>query len=179
MNRKKGLTLLIFSLVLMSVFSSFASADLGELWDDVSDTLFRKIGGLEFLGIETGTAFTGFLRLLIGIMIFAILYGVASQFEFIPKNIAIVIALCLAVMSVVFIPTNVLAGISGVWATLFGLLFLGAPVALGIYGIYKMPSDNRGYILLKIIIIIFLIIILNSIKALAEKLAQGPGAVLV
>lgn len=142
--------------------------------------IFNKIlwfGSLGFLG-ASGNPMDGFMRILVIILVFAIFYELAGLLQ-LTSSIRTTISLILAVMSGVFIPTTVLAGIGAAYGTLVALFLIGLPVIGGLYAIYRIPGTRRFYIFLRIVIILILLAILISVKVHALDLVNiGPQTIL-
>lgn len=142
--------------------------------------IFNKIlwfGSLGFLG-ATGNPMDGFMRILVIILVFGIFYELAGLLQ-LTSSIRTTISLILAIMSGVFIPTSVLAGIGAAYGTLVALFLIGLPVVGGLYAIYRIPGTTRFYIFLRIVIILILLAILISVKVHALDLVNiGPQTIL-
>lgn len=157
---------LIIGLLLVMLFAvSCGPAGTSTTFKDV----VYDIGTLQFLGVTSGeNTLVGFLRILIAVLIFVILYEVAHLF--LTPNTAVAIAAILAIGSVIFIPGQILAGIFGAYATLFSLIFIGAPVVGGLWAIWRIPGTTRGGLALRALILLILLWILLGVKALALRI---------
>ncbi|HLD39829.1 MAG TPA: hypothetical protein VJB13_01685 [Candidatus Nanoarchaeia archaeon] len=146
------------------------------VWDTI-----LNIGSLEFLcrgGITaSGCDFVGglisLMRVLIGIVIFALLYMGASAVPGLSnnRNIAITVSLILAIISVIFIPSEVLVGIGAAYSLLFSVILIGAPIVGGLLLFRAIPGDSRGGIVARIIILCLLIWGLALLKHYAGGVA--------
>ncbi|MDO8656396.1 MAG: hypothetical protein Q7K45_04100 [Nanoarchaeota archaeon] len=133
-------------------------------------------GSLGFLG-ATGNPMEGFMRILVITLVFAIFYELGGLLPVTP-SIRMTISLILALMSGIFIPATVLAGIGAAYGTLVALFLIGAPVVGGLYAIYRIPNTTRFYIFLRIVIILILLTILISVKIHALDLVNiGPQTI--
>lgn len=161
--------LLLLSMFLVSCQQAGISGSL--IWE--------KILWYGSLGFFSGTAVDnpmgGFMRILVFILILAIFYELGGLIQLSP-NIRTVVSLILAMMSAVFIPQGVLAGIGAAYGTLVALFLIGAPVVGGLYAIYRIPNTTRFYIFLRIVIILILLAILISVKIHATNLSNIPGS---
>ncbi len=142
--------------------------------------IFNKIiwfGSLGFLG-ASGNPMEGFMRILVVVLIFAIFYELGGLIQ-LSSNIRTVVSLILAIMSGVFIPGTILAGIGAAYGTLVALFLIGLPVVGGLYAIYRIPNTTRFYIFLRIVVILILLTILISVKVHALDLVNiGPQTIL-
>ncbi len=148
-------------------------------------SIYNKIlwfGSLGFLG-ASGNPMSGFMRILVTILVFAIFYELGGipigGGPLLTPSIRTTISLILAIISGVFIPTSVLAGIGAAYGTLVALFLIGLPVVGGLYAIHRIPNTYRFYIFLRIVIIIILLAILISVKIHALDLVNiGPQTIL-
>lgn len=144
--------------------------------------IFNKLlwfGSLGFLGQYGGNPLDGFMRILVIILVFAIFYELGGISNLISPNIRTVVSLILAIMSGIFIPGTVLAGIGAAYGTLVALFLIGLPVVGGLYAIYRIPNTRRFYIFLRIVVILILLAILISVKVHALDLTNiGPQTIL-
>ncbi len=135
------------------------------IWDKI-----LSVGSLQFLGITSGgNALIAFMRILVAILVFALLFE-ASRLTGLSRNTGIVVAAILAIMSAIFIPGRILAGIGGAYATLIAFVLIGIPVIGGGYALIAIPGTSRGLILLRIAVILLLLWILISIKTHASSI---------
>ncbi len=139
------LSILIVSLFGVSAVGVAAAPSTGVtgLVSDAFDKII-SIGSLEFLlGASADSKFVGFLRLLVGILIFSIFFaGASAAHAFIPRNVGITISIIMAILSAVFIPGSVLAAIGSGYAVLFSSLLIGIPVFVLMYFIFGTPSTR-------------------------------------
>ncbi len=162
--------LIVAFVILASIFLFSCSTATGgsnilqEVWKGI-----LSIGKLEFLGINTETAITGFLRLMIGILVFAILFELATLSRLMSKNIAITVSIIISIMTAIFLPGKVLAAIGSAYALVISSILVGVPVIGALYGIYKIPGTVGGH-LLRIVILFIALWFLTLIKAHAGTL---------
>ena len=161
MWKKRGMVLL--SLVVLSFL--LASCDVqGNIdFSKIGETII-SIGSLQFLGIQGQTVVMGFLRVMVGILVFALFFE-ASRFLPFGRNSRVIIALVLATLSVVLIPGQVLIGISAAYSTLMALILIGVPVVGAFYLVYRLPSNTGGEIGVKLFILTITLWILWAMKA--------------
>jgi len=173
--KKSGLMLIFLFLISILVVSCDDSSgddsmNLDKIWKKV-----LSIGKLEWLGFSGESAIAGFMRILVAILVFAGLYELGRLTPMTPR-IRGVIAGILAIISAVFIPGSILAGIGGAYGTITALVLIGIPLGIGGYALYRIPSDNAGQIIAKLCIIVALMWILMAVKGHATDLVNaGPG----
>src|SRR3989338_1919714 len=146
------------------------------VWDTI-----LNIGSLEFLcrgGITASVCdFVGglvsLMRVLIGILVFALLYLGASAVPGLRenRNIAIVVCIILSLMTVIFIPTEVIVGIGAAYSTLLAAILIAAPIVGGMLLFRAIPGNSRGGIVLRIVILLLLVWILIAVKHYASGVA--------
>ena len=171
MLKKRGLV--VFSLLIIGLFIiSCAPANQASnvpIGQQVMNTI-SHIGTLKFLGVTSGgNALVGFVRVLVAIMVFAILFE-SGRF-FLNQNIAAAAAGVLAVISAIFMPANILAGVGGAYATLTAFVLIGIPVVGGLFVVFQViPSTTRFWLGLRTLLIILLIWILSNVKTHAKAI---------
>ena len=163
----------------MSSFLAACTSTAGSASSGI--TIWNKIlwfGTLGFLGYSAEGPMVGFMRIAVFILVFALLFEGSRFLNFMSRNGRIVIALILAIISVVFIPGNVLAGIGAAYGTLVALVLLGS-VILGMGWAYmQIPTTSLGYRLIRIAVLLVLLFILISVKQPASGLLSlGPQTV--
>lgn len=123
-----------------------------------------SIGNLEFLTqSSTYPPLVGFMRIMVAILIFVILSEAGRVLPFGP-NARITLAIILAVISAIFIPGPILAGIGGAYATLFAFILIGVPILGGLYLFFRVPSDTAFMVVLRIAILLLILWILLAVK---------------
>ncbi|MEK6951038.1 MAG: hypothetical protein AABX13_04925 [Nanoarchaeota archaeon] len=161
MSWKKGrvlISLLVLSFFLLACTDASGSITVKPIWDKI-----LNVASLQFLGVTEGNALIAFMRLLVAILVFAVLFEL-GRLTPLGRNTAIVVAAILAIMSAIFIPGNLLAGIGGAYATVVAFVLLGIPVLGGFYALMAIPGTSRGMIALRLAVILLLLWILISIK---------------
>ncbi len=167
MGWKKGkvlISLVILAFFLLACTDASGSLTVKPIWDKI-----LSVGSLEFLGIQGEGGLIAFMRILVAILVFALLFE-ASRLIGLSRNVAIAVTAILAIMSAVFIPGNLLAAIGGAYATVVAFVLIGVPVVGGFYALLRIPSTNRWLIALKIAIILLLLWVLISVKTHALKI---------
>ena len=147
------------------------------IWDTV-----LQIGSLGFLckstffglGCDYEGGLVAFMRVLIGILIFALLYMAASAVPGLSanRNIAITVSIILALMSVIFIPSSVLVGIGAAYATILSVVLIGAPIAGGLLLFRMVSGDSRSGLAMRIVLLLLLIFVLTAVKNYAGGLVH-------
>jgi hypothetical protein len=172
---KKNLLLTI--LVLSVLMATFAIADIGETISDVLD-----IGRLDWLfGSSPDNQVIGFIRILMAILIFSIIYlGLSAANEgmggnAIPQGIAITIGILLSILTSIFLPGEVLMMFGETYATIFALIIIGGPI-LGLLALcFLTPTNSSGVAFLKFLAICFTMWLISKISVWADKLASVTG----
>ena len=127
-------------------------------------------GTLGFLGYSVEGPMVGFMRIAVFILVFALMFEGSRFLGFLGRNSRIVITLILSLISVIFIPGNVLAGIGAAYGTLVAFILLGS-VIVGIGALYiNIPTTSLGYRLLRLAVLVVLLFILISVKQHASGL---------
>jgi len=161
LNKVGVISLLLVSLLLASCAPSPGPSE--GIWETV-----LEIGSLGFLNIgDAENNIVAFVRILLGVLIFALLYMGASAVPGLKeqRNIAITVSIILAIISVIFIPASILVGIGSAYSTLFALVLLGAPI-VAIFLLYR--TLNESSIVLKLGLLIILLLILIAVKTTSE-----------
>lgn len=173
--KKSGVGAFLLSLAafLASCTPTGAFPSLMDIWLKI--LWFATLG---WLGYYQEGPMVGFMRILVVILVFAILYELATLTGFLSRNIAITIALILALMSGIFIPGSVFAGIGAAYATIVSLFLIGVPVLGGLYAFMRIPTTSRVYRFFRIVILLVLLMVLIAVKSHAsDLLAVGSASV--
>lgn len=158
----------VISLVLLlSILVVSCTTEPGPSFKDIWNKLLW-FGSLGFLG-ENEFGLVGFMRILLVVLVFALLYE-GSRVAGFSQNTGIVVSAILAIISVIFIPNAVLAGIGAAYATIVSIVFIGVPVVGGLLVFRMIPGNTRGEIFIRIIILLILLMILISVKSHATDL---------
>lgn len=177
----------VVSLLLVALLVASCAPAPGPSGSEVWETIL-EIGSLGFLcknepvnlffGLVTidrcnrEAGLIALMRILIGILVFALLYMGTSAVPGLNqnRNIAITVSLILAVMSVIFIPESVLIGIGSAYATIISVILIGAPIVGGLLLFRMIPVNSRGGIGMRIIMLLLLIFVLTAVKNYAGGL---------
>ncbi|MBI2582042.1 hypothetical protein HYV87_02870 [Candidatus Woesearchaeota archaeon] len=157
---------------------------LGNVWG----TILSQFGGLGFLG---GSGLAPFTRILIGFLVFAVLFAVMSAlgkggekpFSFFNKTQGALVAAILAIISAIFLPVNVILAVGAGWSTAVALLLIGGPVVGLGFLLWKLPNilgkekDTKGTVVMKLIITLILFWVLGAMRI--EVFGVGAGATTV
>jgi hypothetical protein len=171
---------LVLLLVLGTMLSPCVLAESDGIKGTISDIL--DIGRLEWLlGGSAENQLIGFIRIIIAILIFTMLYlglSVANNAmggNAIPKNIAITIGILMAIVSAVFIPGEVLMMFGETYATIFSLIIIGGPILAILSLCFMTPTPGRGMAFLKFCAICFVIWLIDKITDWAAVLSNSMG----
>ena len=166
--KKRMLLLPLVSLLTIPFVLGDISSTLNNVWWKI-----LSLGNLSFLGMSDGSIVSGFVRLMIWLLMFTLFFAVIrgtkdmAPMKYFRKGQAVVVAAIIATISAVFMPADVLMATGGTWATIISLILIGGPiVGLG-YILTKIPGEDeetRGTILLKIFICLILLWILSAIR---------------
>lgn len=172
-------SLLLISLLLASCVPDSKNAAPSDL--DIWGTILN-IGSLGFLCDNPGVEVFGYsffrkcnteanlvalMRVLIGILTFALLYMGTSAVPGLNqnRNVSIAVSIILAIMSVIFIPNSVLLGIGAAYGSLVAIIMIGAPV-LGGFLLYRSMSDQHWAF--KVLVLVTILGILTLVKNLVS-----------
>jgi len=112
------------------------------------------------------------MRILIGILTFALFYMAASAVPGLrdQRNIAVVVSIILAIMSVIFIPASVLIGIGSAYGALVAIVMIGAPTVGG-FLLYRALSDQHWFF--KVAVLGIILLLLTAVKYFAIDISGG------
>jgi len=143
---KKKVFLLLASLVLMSLFSNFASAQeegagLGEAFDTIRE-LFAFLPELvtleKLIGGDTAAIF--WAKFLVWLLLFAVLFFGASKVFPDNNRIAVIVALVIALMGTLLIPYPILVNIFQTYGLVAGIVVWAIPLVAGMYIAHKVEN---------------------------------------
>ena len=125
------------SLVMANSHGTFGTDfDLGEIIGDIA-----SFGALEWLfGSGADSQFVGFLRVIMAILAFTIIYYGLSFIPNINRNIAVAIGILLAIMSAVFTPGNVLMAAGVAWGSILAFIVVFGPVITVLVILFATPT---------------------------------------
>lgn len=193
MNTKKplialsALTLLIIAALPSALAAMDPFSSLGGLLQSVVSVLFRFFN-LSYLGLDLVENKVAFMRLMVWIISFAI-FNVATRVALGGKGggsglmsvqggqkLPVIISICLATISAVFIPASVLLAIgiqySAVWAAIL-LMALFAGMLYVAYGMIK-PEKAMGHIIRLAILFVCWMLLLNF-TAVVDNPSYSPS----
>ncbi len=164
-----------FLLSLLGLLSGCTATTANDVWGTI-----LKIGGLQGLqGAGAEAPVASFMRILVFILVFALLYGGLRVLiaQYIGQNVTVVIAMVLSIMSVILMPAELLVTIAGTYSILFSFLLIGSVVAFVGFLLYIIPTTNRGWRMLRLGLILILIAVMYWInKQATALLAVGAGS---
>lgn len=153
--------------LLLSLFVVSCTTEPGPSFGDIWNKLLW-FGSLGFLG-ENEFGLVGFMRILLVVLVFALLYE-GSRVAGLSQNIGIVVSAILAIISVIFIPNAVLAGIGAAYATVVSVILIGGIVFGGLWLFHLVPGQTRTQIFIRIVLLLILLMVLVSVKSHATDL---------
>lgn len=145
--------LLVFLLVASCTPETGPSGE--EIWEKI-----LWFGTLGFLGDYDG-GMVGFMRILIFILVFGLIYTASGAVPGLNRNVAIVVSLILSIMSVLFIPNSILIGVGAAYATIVSVILIGAPIVGGYLLFRAIPEEHR---LARITVLLLLLLVLIAVK---------------
>lgn len=108
-------------------------------WDTIKDII--TLDFFNNIGISsTGDSVEGFIRLLILITLFALFFSASEKFLKFGKNISVVIALTISLISTILIPGTLLLGIATTYSTIVYFILLGLPVFVGLWAYFTLTE---------------------------------------
>lgn len=160
MVSKKGLIIVV--LLVLSLFLVSCAKDESDTFDKVWKGI-TDFGQLKF--IDGKDAMVGFLRIMVGILVFALFFEILRLLPFgLSPNIRLTVGVVLAVLSVVMIPPNVLIGISAAYSSLAALVLVGVPVVGALYAVLRIPSTSAILVMVKLAILGIALWVLTTVK---------------
>ncbi len=166
----KKFNLLFVLLLLFGVLSAQAvqAASSGEPWDTIKDVVTLQF--MTKLGFQSSLdPFEGFIRFAILLVLFAVLFKGAELLK-LGRNTAIVIALVFSFVSAIFIPGSVLVAAGASYGTVVGMVLLGLPAALFIWG--YLVIENKW---VRVGLMALMLFMLYQMSAHIGDLASGAG----
>jgi lipopolysaccharide export LptBFGC system permease protein LptF len=136
----------------------------GEVFGDVID--FLK----EWLGDSDMTDDAGLLvamRIILFFLVFMILFVAAHIIPNFNNRLSMVLALLIAIMTVLFFPTELLIAMGETYTTFIALLIFAVPIGTLIAILWYLPAAPWYWNLIRMGIIIFAWILLNIITTAA------------
>ena len=163
--------LLVLSMFIVSCGTDdSAGPSLSGVWTKVQEIASLKflcstIGATSLKQKDCGAGdnIVALMRVIVCIMVFSLIF-VGVNMTGLSRTIAIVISLALTIMTVIFIPPQILVAVGGAYATIFSFILVGIPVFAGGIALYMIPSENGWQIGLKLAIIGLLLWVLIAVK---------------
>ncbi|MBI4152567.1 hypothetical protein HY495_02550 [Candidatus Woesearchaeota archaeon] len=129
------------------------------------------LGSLSFLfGGQAENQLCGFLRILLALLVFTILYFLASMIPGLTRGVAITISIILAILVAIFTPCVVLLAWGTSYATIFAFVVIFGPVLAGLALLLFTPTPNRRTAFLKLVSVLALMWLVYSISYWAKQL---------
>ena len=161
------------------------SQTLGNVWWQI-----LSVGNLSFLGLSDGSAVVALTRLLIGFLVFTIIFALLVVFagggghggagghgggslSFLNRGQAAVVAAVIAVITAVFIPAAVLLAVGSSWGVAVALILIGGPIVGFFFLMWNIPGRGRTSFFLKLVICMLLFWVLSAVKVHVVRLAGG------
>jgi hypothetical protein len=170
---------IVSSIITLMLALPLVQANLGGSIRNIF-TLVVEIGSLSFLGVPNGSLLLMFVRFLVGILVFTIFFALSTflsgkdkdgkgrQLEFLKRNHAIVISGIIALITMVFLPVEVLLAAGGSLAILIAFLLIGGPLVAIILAILNIPPsgthEDRGHIFIKLFLCCVLFWVLTAMN---------------
>ena len=132
-----------------------------------------EIGSLNFIGVPNGSMLMMFVRLLIGILVFTIFFALSSfmgtkNLPWLKRNHAVVISACIALITMIFLPVEVLLAAGGGMGMAVGMALVSAPIVAIVIIIVKIPgaagTDDRTTLFLKLLLCCILFWVLTAMS---------------
>ena len=175
MINKKVVILFILSIFLVSSIG-IVHAAIPNPTEIVGDALNKVIKWFGYNISGNESMIIGLIRLLIFITLFVVFYqsqmwfygarGITAQNNAIP----IIISFSLSLISVLFIPKEVLVAISTTYGVIVSSALIGLPIVAALYfTIHILPSTNRFWYLIKFFIVMLVWFILAVFVDAIEK----------
>ncbi len=187
MTNLKSLSLFMIILLLLSSFvlavehTSSTSTEDGSLsFKGVIDGVLG-IGQLNFLfgGDSPDNQFIGFVRILLGVLVFTLIYLGLSMIPAFSRGVAIAIGIVLTVLVSIFIPATVLLAWGTTYATFFAFVVVFGPMIGMMMALLFTPTPNRPVAFLKLVVVLVLWWLVAHIAVWATRLgsvtASNPG----
>lgn len=159
---KRGLLIALFLLIIPSTLAATGISGLDNAWRTVI-----SLGNLSFLGFPDASLVHGFLRILMGILVFTLFFALLTslkQTKFFNRGQSGVVAGILAIITAVFLPAELLTGIGAGYATAVSAILIGIPVLGTFYLLFQLPSKDRLDVFLKIVALLILLWVLLVMK---------------
>ncbi|MFC1696968.1 hypothetical protein ACFL1H_01435 [Nanoarchaeota archaeon] len=158
--------------------SLFYLTEGGDLTDSEYNQLLKD---LEDGKDPCGRTLVAFLRFLIAVLIFAVLYAGSKVLPF-ENRIKIVIVSVITVITMLFIPPSLLIMMGKTYATVMLFFFLGVPCLVGVFllfvplgGTGLSPQTQRIIYLIKALIGFFFAFLISKLSSFISAFYLGGG----
>ena len=152
-----------------STSSSGTTKTFAQQVTDMWTNYFLPIFSLSFLGLTGENSIMAFMRLVIVILVFTLLYE-ASRFLPFQRNARMVIAGVISIIAGLFIPGTILIAIGSSYGFLVALVLLATPI-LGSFWLFSiMPTTPVMWRWARVIILCVVLYLLINIKTHAMNL---------
>jgi|GEM_PF-3214187 len=166
--KKSGMlivALVLFASLALSVSAVPSASSIGTMASNIWEEVI-SIAKLDWVnggtGISSENYLTGFMRLAIFLLIFTILFEVATRTAILSRGSGAAVAAIISIISAIFIPGSVLAAIGVTYATIVSLILIGSVIVGGAVVAYLIPPNNTFTRVLRIILLLLLIWILSA-----------------
>ncbi len=154
MGIQKSVSGFIILILLLSLVGGMALAQSPSPSLD-EDSIFNKIlwvGSLTFLfGESPDNEFIGFLRILMVVLVFTLIYLGLSMIPGLTRGVAITIGIVLSILVGVFFPKEILLAWGTTYATIFAFIIVFGPVVAVAAAFLMSPTPNRWWAALKLL----------------------------
>ncbi len=161
------------SILLLLMVGAFASGAMAVTVQEVVQKIVT-LGFLNDIGIlPAGVSVNpieGFTRFLLLILLFALLYKGAELLK-LGNNVAIVIALVVSLLTVIFIPGTILLAAAASYGTLFSLAVLSLPILAGM-ALYFALKDHPW---IRFVVMLLLLLVVNEGQKHIGSFAVGSS----
>ncbi|MBI5392659.1 hypothetical protein HZA96_02210 [Candidatus Woesearchaeota archaeon] len=163
MLHKKQVLSISLLLTLMFVFSGIVLAAVpgpGAALSGVADFLREWLGGTTITG-DTGLLVA--MRIILFFLVFTVLFVAAHLIPNFNNRLALVLALLISIMTVLFFPQALLIAMGETYTTVIALLVFAVPIGALIAILWYLPAAPWYWNLIRMGIIIFTWALLNII----------------
>lgn len=168
----------LYLLIFLGLFLAACTSSDGEEFD--ARGIWEEFVYIFSLGplLKSTAALGAFMRAIVGILVFALLFEAGSRLGFLTRRTAMIVAGVLAIMTVIFLPDKILAGIGSAYAIAFAAILILTPVVGGLWVIFGtaggnpiIPHTRFGHGM-RIVILVVLLWILMAVRDHALTLVR-------
>ncbi len=132
--------------------SIIGSVKITQIWQTI-----LGIGSLQFLfGNNAEGQLCGFLRIVMFILVFTLLYLGLSLIPGLTRGVAVTIGVILSIVSVIFMPCSIFLAWGTAYATLIAFVVVFGPALAGGAFLLLTPTPNRKIAFLKLMVVLIL-----------------------